>query len=152
MKKFTLPNFVFRGVHLKDLILLQTEMPDRVEGRLVNFRKMAQLSQTLKELTKLQNQDAIPVCVNMDLLNTLRVGYQGYQITKPGRHTLVCQHGPGQYTQGRLPWLPNYRTPYPCVPTWTWSIHSGWCCNCFLFWRIYHCIYRIILLALCIYR
>jgi hypothetical protein len=34
---------------------------------------MAQLSQTLRELTKLQNQDSIPVCANMDLVNTLRV-------------------------------------------------------------------------------
>ncbi|KAJ8308168.1 hypothetical protein KUTeg_013042 [Tegillarca granosa] len=56
------------GVHLKDLILLHTALPDKVEGGLVNFRKMAQLSQTLKELTKLQNHDN-PVCANMDLLS-----------------------------------------------------------------------------------
>ncbi|XP_021373157.1 ras guanyl-releasing protein 3-like isoform X2 [Mizuhopecten yessoensis] len=61
------------GVHLKDLILLHTALPDKVEGSLVNFRKMAQLSQTLKELTKLQNHDNIPVCANMDLVNTLRL-------------------------------------------------------------------------------
>ncbi|KAK3092337.1 hypothetical protein FSP39_001507 [Pinctada imbricata] len=61
------------GVHLKDLILLHTALPDRVEGNLINFRKMAQLSQTLKELTKLQNHEAPPVCANMDLVNTLRL-------------------------------------------------------------------------------
>ncbi|XP_052105523.1 ras guanyl-releasing protein 3-like isoform X1 [Mytilus californianus] len=61
------------GVHLKDLILLHTAVPDKIEGKLINFRKMAQLSQTLRELTKLQNQDSIPVCANMDLVNTLRL-------------------------------------------------------------------------------
>jgi hypothetical protein len=65
--------FFSRGVHLKDLILLHTAVPDKIEGKLINFRKMAQLSQTLRELTKLQNQDSIPVCANMDLVNTLRV-------------------------------------------------------------------------------
>ncbi|XP_060585594.1 ras guanyl-releasing protein 3-like isoform X2 [Ruditapes philippinarum] len=62
------------GVHLKDLILLHTALPDRVEGNLVNFRKMAQLSLILRELTKLQTHDSIPgVFANMDLINTLRL-------------------------------------------------------------------------------
>ncbi|KAL5009235.1 hypothetical protein ScPMuIL_014816 [Solemya velum] len=61
------------GVHLKDLILLHTALPDRVEKNLVNFRKMAQLSLILRELTKLQNFDNIPVYANMDLVNTLRL-------------------------------------------------------------------------------
>lgn len=62
------------GVHLKDLILLHTALPDRVEGNLINFRKMAQLSVILRELTKLQTHDAIPgVFANMDLINTLRL-------------------------------------------------------------------------------
>ena len=66
----------FRGVHLKDLILLHTALPDRVEGNLINFRKMAQLSLILRELTKLQGHDSIPgVYANMDLINTLRVKY-----------------------------------------------------------------------------
>lgn len=58
---------------MKDLILLHTALPDRVEKNLVNFRKMAQLSLILRELTKLQNFDNIPVYANMDLVNTLRV-------------------------------------------------------------------------------
>ena len=67
--------FLFRGVHLKDLILLHTALPDRVEGNLINFRKMAQLSLILRELTKLQTHDSIPgVYADMDLINTLRVG------------------------------------------------------------------------------
>ncbi|XP_052275428.1 ras guanyl-releasing protein 3-like isoform X4 [Dreissena polymorpha] len=62
------------GVHLKDLILLHTALPDRVEGNLINFRKMAQLSLILRELTKLQTHDSIPgVYANMDLINTLRL-------------------------------------------------------------------------------
>lgn len=62
------------GVHLKDLILLHTALPDRVEGNLINFRKMAQLSLILRELTKLQTHDSIPgVFANMDLINTLRL-------------------------------------------------------------------------------
>ena len=66
------------GVHLKDLILLHTALPDRVEGNLINFRKMAQLSVILRELTKLQTHDAIPgVFANMDLINTLRVCKNG---------------------------------------------------------------------------
>ena len=60
------------GVHMKDLILLNTALPDRVEGGLINFRKMAQLSITFTELMKLQNSMP-PVEPNMDLVNTLRV-------------------------------------------------------------------------------
>jgi hypothetical protein len=65
--------FCFRAVHLRDLILLHTALPDQVEGTLINFRKMVQLSQTLKELTKLQIHDTIPFTANVDLVNTLRV-------------------------------------------------------------------------------
>ncbi|XP_046564912.1 ras guanyl-releasing protein 3-like isoform X1 [Haliotis rubra] len=61
------------GVHLKDLISLHTALPDKVEGNLVNFRKMAQLSLILTELTRLQRQDSDPVDANMDLVNTLRL-------------------------------------------------------------------------------
>ncbi|XP_055956759.1 ras guanyl-releasing protein 3 isoform X1 [Patella vulgata] len=61
------------GVHLKDLISLHTALPDRVEGNLINFRKMAQLSLMLQELTRLQRVDNIPVDANMDLVNTLRL-------------------------------------------------------------------------------
>ncbi|GFR65011.1 Ras GTPase-activating protein-binding protein 2 [Elysia marginata] len=60
------------GVHLKDLISLNTAVPDRVEGNLLNFRKMAQLAVILRELTRLQRQENIPVDANMDLVNTLR--------------------------------------------------------------------------------
>ena len=61
------------GVHLKDLISLHTALPDRIDGNQLNFRKMAQLSVILRELTRLQGQEQIPVEVNMDLINTLRV-------------------------------------------------------------------------------
>ncbi|KAK3593445.1 hypothetical protein CHS0354_020210 [Potamilus streckersoni] len=62
------------GVHLKDLILLHTALPDKVEGNLINFRKMAQLFLILRELTKLQAHDSIPgLFANMDLINTLRL-------------------------------------------------------------------------------
>lgn len=61
------------GVHLKDLISLHTALPDKVEGGLLNFRKMAQLAVILRELTHLQLHDEIPVDANMDLVNTLRL-------------------------------------------------------------------------------
>ncbi|PVD25412.1 hypothetical protein C0Q70_13068 [Pomacea canaliculata] len=61
------------GVHLKDLISLHTALPDRAEGGLLNFRKMAQLSSILRELTRLQGHDSVPVDANMDLVNTLRL-------------------------------------------------------------------------------
>ena len=53
-------------------------MPDRVEGNLLNFRKMAQLAGILRELTRLQGQENIPVDANMDLVNTLRVSLGGF--------------------------------------------------------------------------
>lgn len=65
----------YRGVHLKDLISLHTALPDRAEGGLLNFRKMAQLSSILRELTRLQGHDSVPVDANMDLVNTLRVSH-----------------------------------------------------------------------------
>ncbi|GFO32305.1 ras guanyl-releasing protein 3 [Plakobranchus ocellatus] len=66
------------GVHLKDLISLHTALPDRVEGNLLNFRKMAQLAVILRELTRLQGQDNIPVDANLDLVNTLRLSLDMY--------------------------------------------------------------------------
>ncbi|XP_064601719.1 ras guanyl-releasing protein 3-like isoform X2 [Liolophura sinensis] len=60
------------GVHLKDLISLHIALPDRVEGNLINFRKMAQLSIILEELTKLQHE-SVPVEANMDLINTIKL-------------------------------------------------------------------------------
>ena len=42
-------------------------------GGLLNFRKMAQLSVILRELTHLQVHEDVPVDANMDLVNTLRV-------------------------------------------------------------------------------
>ncbi|BFZ07017.1 hypothetical protein BsWGS_10056 [Bradybaena similaris] len=66
------------GVHLKDLISLHTALPDRLEGNLLNFRKMAQLAVILRELTRLQGQENIPVDANMDLVNTLRLSLDLY--------------------------------------------------------------------------
>ncbi|XP_074643374.1 ras guanyl-releasing protein 3-like [Tubulanus polymorphus] len=60
------------GVHLKDLILLHTALPDKIGNGLVNFRKMAQLSVTFSELMHVQNT-ALNVDVNMDLVSTLRL-------------------------------------------------------------------------------
>lgn len=60
-------------MHLKDLVLLNTALHDKVEGVLINFRKMAQLSITFTELMLLQNS-SLPVDPNMDLVNMIRVG------------------------------------------------------------------------------
>nr|CAD7452124.1 unnamed protein product [Timema tahoe] len=60
------------GIHLKDLISLHVALPDKLEGELVNLRKMAQLSLIFQELEELQNC-APPVDANMDLVNTLRL-------------------------------------------------------------------------------
>ncbi|XP_070578559.1 ras guanyl-releasing protein 3-like isoform X1 [Ptychodera flava] len=59
------------GVHLKDLITIHTAFPDRLENDLINFRKMAQLSMTIAELTQLQNATP-PIEANMDLVNMLK--------------------------------------------------------------------------------
>ena len=61
-----------RGVHLKDLILLNTALPDMFDGSLVNFRKMVQLSFIFTEVMQVQG-GTLPFEVNMDLANTLRV-------------------------------------------------------------------------------
>ena len=65
------------GVHLKDLILLHTALPDRVEpdGQ-INLRKMAQLAVIFEELMQLQNTKP-PLETNVDLVNMLRVSYRG---------------------------------------------------------------------------
>jgi len=63
---------VYRGVHLKDLILLHTALPDWVDDVYVNFRKMVQLSMIFNELMHLQNA-TLPIEPNMDLVNTVRV-------------------------------------------------------------------------------
>ncbi|XP_063235563.1 ras guanyl-releasing protein 3-like isoform X2 [Bacillus rossius redtenbacheri] len=59
------------GIHLKDIISLHAALPDKLDGGMVNLRKMAQLSLMFKELEDLQNS-APPIEVNMDLVNTLR--------------------------------------------------------------------------------
>ena len=63
----------FSGVHLKDLVLLHTALPDKVDGNLINFRKMAQLSIIFSELMKLQTA-SLPVEPNMDMASMMRVG------------------------------------------------------------------------------
>jgi len=63
-----------RGVHLKDLILLHTALPDWVEDVYVNFRKMVQLSMIFTELMQVQNA-TLPIEPNMDLVNTVRVRF-----------------------------------------------------------------------------
>ena len=65
-------DLVLRGVHLKDLILLNTALGDKVEGELVNFRKMVQLSLTFTQLMQVATT-TLPIEVNMDLVNTIRV-------------------------------------------------------------------------------
>ncbi|KFM57498.1 Ras guanyl-releasing protein 3, partial [Stegodyphus mimosarum] len=60
------------GVHMKDLISLHVALPDTLEGDMINFRKVAQLSLIFQELWELQN--SVPkVAVNADLVNTLRL-------------------------------------------------------------------------------
>ena len=63
----------FRGVHLRDLVLSNTALPDRLDGDIINFRKMAQMSNIFRDLLILQNLSC-PVQGNMDLVNTIRVG------------------------------------------------------------------------------
>lgn len=63
--------WMYRGVHLKDLISLNTALSDRVDD-LINFRKMVQLSFTFSELMHVHHTD-IPVEPNTDLINTIRV-------------------------------------------------------------------------------
>lgn len=70
-----------RGVHMKDLISLHVALSDAVEGGLINFRKMAQLSLIFKELQELQNATP-PPGANLDLVNTLRVGHHISQLLK----------------------------------------------------------------------
>ncbi|CAH1791529.1 unnamed protein product [Owenia fusiformis] len=60
------------GVHLKDLILLHTALPDWIEPNMLNFRKMVQMSVIFTELMHLQNT-SVPIEANMDLVNTLRL-------------------------------------------------------------------------------
>lgn len=57
---------------MKDLISLHVALSDAVEGGLINFRKMAQLSMIFQELQELQNATP-PAGANIDLVNTLRV-------------------------------------------------------------------------------
>ncbi|XP_064622247.1 ras guanyl-releasing protein 3-like isoform X2 [Lineus longissimus] len=60
------------GVHLKDLILLHTALPDKIGANLINFRKMTQLSVTFSELMQVQNS-SLPIEVNMDMVSILRL-------------------------------------------------------------------------------
>ena len=62
----------FRGVHLKDLVLLHTALPDKMDGNIINFRKMAQLSIIFSELMKVQTS-SLPVEPNMDMASMIRV-------------------------------------------------------------------------------
>jgi hypothetical protein len=57
---------------MKDLISLHVALSDSLEGGLINFRKMAQLSLIFQELQELQNATP-PPGANIDLVNTLRV-------------------------------------------------------------------------------
>lgn len=57
---------------MKDLISLHVALSDSLEGGLINFRKMAQLSLIFQELQELQNATP-PTGANVDLVNTLRV-------------------------------------------------------------------------------
>lgn len=59
------------GVHLKDLILLHTALPDRTDDGCINFLKVAKLSVTFQELLQLQHCKP-PVEPSMDLVNMLR--------------------------------------------------------------------------------
>lgn len=59
-------------MHLKDLILLHTALPDWHDDVYVNFRKMVQLSLIFTELMQVQNA-TLPIEPNMDLVNTVRV-------------------------------------------------------------------------------
>ncbi|XP_046441029.1 uncharacterized protein LOC124191985 isoform X2 [Daphnia pulex] len=63
------------GVHMKDLISLHVALSDSLEGGLINFRKMAQLSLIFQELQELQNATP-PPGANIDLVNTLRVSLE----------------------------------------------------------------------------
>ena len=69
---YIFPFLVYRGVHLKDLVCLHTALPDRMDGGLVNFRKMAQLSIIFTELMQVMNS-TLPIEPNMDLVNTIKV-------------------------------------------------------------------------------
>ncbi|GLH03754.1 Guanine nucleotide-releasing factor 2 [Gryllus bimaculatus] len=60
------------GIHLKDLVSLHAALPDRLEGDMINVRKMAQLSVIFEELEILRHSQP-PFEVNMDLVNTLRL-------------------------------------------------------------------------------
>lgn len=65
---------------MKDLISLHVALSDSVEGGLINFRKMVQLSLIFQELQELQNANP-PPGANMDLVNTLRVKAYSYTIS-----------------------------------------------------------------------
>lgn len=63
-----------RGVHLRDLVLCHTALPDKLDDDLINFRKVAQMSHIFRDLMSLQNASS-PVHGNMDLVNTIRVSH-----------------------------------------------------------------------------
>lgn len=68
----------YLGLHLKDLISLDTALPDRVDGGLVNFRKMTQLAAIFGELWEVQ-KGTPPLEVNHDLVNTLKLSLDSIQ-------------------------------------------------------------------------
>jgi len=81
-----------RGVHLKDLILLHTALPDWLDDDYVNFRKMAQLSLIFAELTQVQNSATLPIEPNMDLVNTVRVSLRLYSQPTTYRSYITTSH------------------------------------------------------------
>ncbi len=65
-----------RGVHLKDLVLLNVALPDRLgdSGDVINVRKMAQLSLIFSELMRLQTA-SLQIQPNMDMASMIRVSH-----------------------------------------------------------------------------
>ena len=59
-------------MHLRDLVLSHTALPDKLNDDLINFRKMAQMSHVFRDLLSLQSATC-PVHSNMDIVNTIRV-------------------------------------------------------------------------------
>lgn len=77
---------------MKDLISLHVALSDSVEGGLINFRKMVQLSLIFQELQELQNANP-PPGANMDLVNTLRVKAYSYTISLINANLLLNASG-----------------------------------------------------------
>ncbi|XP_022097290.1 ras guanyl-releasing protein 3-like [Acanthaster planci] len=100
------------GVHLKDLILLHTALPDRVDpdGQ-INLRKMAQLAVIFEELMQLQNTKP-PLETNMDLVNMLRA-------------SLDLQYTEDEIYELSLAREPRNSTSAPSTPTKP-AVYADW--------------------------